>query len=220
MKVLIACECSGRVRDAFLRRGHDAISCDFEDTEVPGPHIKGDVRPVLREPWDLVIAHPTCTYLSNSGAKHLYVGHKRFNDDGSENPLCCERVSNAAAAAAFFMECLNANSDRVVVENPVMHWLAHKLTLTDDLRQTVQPWWFGERMFKATTFRLRGVGKLVATNKLVPPKAGSDEHKKWSWVHRCPPGPDRAKIRSRTAYGVAEALAEQLGGNIHARASE
>lgn len=169
MRVLVACERTGRVRDALLARGHDAISCDIEPTDVPGPHIQGDVRPLLKERWDMVIAHPECTYLANSAAKHLYVGQRRWNPDGTENPLDPERVRECAEAAAFFLECLNANAPRVAVENPVMHWLAIALTRTSDPKQTVQPWWFGDRTFKATTFRLRGLKPLRETNRLVPP---------------------------------------------------
>ena len=213
MRVLVACERSGRVRDAFLARGHDAISCDIMPTDIPGPHIQGDVRPYLRERWDMVIAHPECTFLTNAAAKHLYVGQRRFNPDGTENPLCPERVSKCAEAAAFFLECLNANAPRVAVENPVMHWLAIALTRTNDARQTVQPWWFGDRTFKATTFRLRGLGPLAPTDKLSPPKAGTDEHKRWSWVFRCPPGPDRSRIRAQTQPGVAAAIADQWGAS-------
>ena len=123
----------------------------------------------------------------------------------------------AAEGAAFFNECLNANADMVAVENPIMHWLAKALTRSDDITQTVQPWWFGDETFKATTFRLRGLPPLVATDKLNPPKAGTDEHKAWSWVHRMSPGPDREKMRSATQPGIARAMALQWGGDIRVK---
>jgi hypothetical protein len=212
MKVLIACERSGIVRDAFIALGHDAISCDLFATERAGPHHQGDVRPLLRKRWDLVIAHPVCRFMTNAGARHLYVGRKRYNEDGTENRLCSKRVIGVAEGADFFNECLNANADKVAVENPIMHWLAKSLTRSDDITQTIQPWWFGDETFKATTFRLRGLPILVATDKLDPPKAGTDEHKAWSWVHRMSPGPDRERLRSETQPGIAMALALQWGG--------
>jgi hypothetical protein len=110
--------------------------------------------------------------------------------------------------AKFFKLCLEANAPKVAVENPIMHELAAALVGTR-ATQFVQPWWFGEKMFKATGFHLQGLPKLVPTNKLTPPKPGSDEHKTWSWVHRMPPGPDREEKRSETAQGIADAIAEQ-----------
>lgn len=210
MTWLIACERSGRIRDAFLNRGIDAVSCDLEETRSPGPHIKGDVTPLLRKRWSGVISHPVCRYLTNAGAKHLYVGAKRYNDDGTENPMDTQRVWSCVEAAKFFKLCLEANSDKIAVENPIMHELAAELVGTR-ATQFVQPWWFGEKMFKATGFHLQGLPELVPTNKLEPPKPGTDEHKKWSWVHRMPPGPDREEKRSETAQGIADAIAEQWG---------
>lgn len=222
MRILVACEYSGVVRDAFRALGHDAVSCDLLPTERPGPHHRGDVRPLLREPWDMVIAFPTCRYLTNAGARHLYIGKRRWNLDGSENPLDLDRVAECVEGARFFMECLNANAPRVAVENPVMHELAIRFTSTADPRQTVQPWWFGDETFKATTFRLRGLPPLSPTDKLTPPKPGTEAHKRWSWVHRMPPGPDREKKRSLMHPGLAAAMAEQWGaaGPLFARAAE
>lgn len=211
MNVLIACERSGVVRDAFIERGYNAMSCDLHPTDKNGPHHQGDVRPLLKMRWDLVIAHPVCRYLTNAGAKHLYVGGKRYNAEGFENPMCTERVKGVAEGAAFFNECHGANSEFVGTENPIMHWLAKSLTKSADITQTVQPWWFGDETFKATTFRLKNLPLLVPTDKLTPPKAGTDEHKAWSWVHRCSPGPERERIRSQTQPGIARALAQQWG---------
>ena len=135
VKVLIACESSGIVRDAFAAQGHNAWSCDLLPTERPGQHIQGDVRPVLRNRWDLVIAHPTCTYITNSGVRWL------TNDAGRWLKLwdSCE----------FFRECLNANADMIAVENPIPHkyalrWIGEKYT------QIIQPWQFGHGETKAT----------------------------------------------------------------------
>ena len=107
MKVLVACEFSGIVRDAFIAKGHDAVSCDLLPTERPGPHIQGDVRELLREPWDLVIAHPPCTYITNAGVRHLHTDPERW-------PRLIEGVQ-------FFKECLQANAPRAAIENPIPH---------------------------------------------------------------------------------------------------
>lgn len=188
------------------------MSCDLLPTEKPGPHHQGDVRPLLQERWDLVIAHPECRYLTNAGAKHLYQGMRRFNEDGTENPMNLDRVSGLVDGAKMFMACLNANAEAVAVENPIMHDLARRMTFSGDPQQTVQPWWFGDRMFKATTFRLRNLKPLRETDRLAPPASGTEEWKRWSWVHRMPPGPDRSKLRSKLSEGLAAAMADQWGG--------
>lgn len=210
MTWLIACEESGAVRDAMLAEGIDAVSCDIKPTSSPGPHIRGDVRPLLRKRWAGVIAHPECTFLTNAGSKHLYVGKRRYNEDGTENPYCPDRIRAMFDAADFYRECRAANAPKVAVENPVMHELARRL-VERGFCQTVQPWWFGEPTFKATTFEMNGLPKLIATDKLTPPKPGTDEHKAWSWVFRMAPSPDRAERRSKTQPGVARAIAQQWG---------
>lgn len=189
MKVLVACEYSGRVRDAFIRRGHDAISCDLLPTETPGPHIQGDVSELLRQPWDLVVAHPPCTRLCNSGVRWLH-----------ERNLWAELDE----AVAFFMSCLNANSPRVAVENPVMHKHAAKVIGKPSF--TVQPWQFGDNERKRTCFWTRGLPPLVPTSDLDGSTAGHS-------IHRAPPGIDRWKNRSRTFQGIADAMAEQWGNH-------
>lgn len=179
MKVLIACEYSGRVRDAFIRKGHDAISCDLLPSDSDfGPHYQGDVFDIINDGFDLMIAHPPCTRLANSGVRWLALR--------------------------------NAPIEKKCIENPVMHKYAREL-LGNIPRQVVQPWWFGEHMFKATGYELHNLPELKPSNKLVPPKSGTEEHKEWSWVHRCPPGPLRWKIRSTTPSGIAAAMAEQWG---------
>lgn len=208
MTWLIACERSGKIRDAMIARGIDAVSCDIMPTRSPGPHIEGDATVVMQRRWAGVIAHPVCRYMTNAGAKHLYVGQKRYKEDGTESHMSTPRVWNCVEGAKFFKLCLEANAPRVAVENPIMHSLAAEL-VGCRADQFVQPWWFGERMFKATGFHLQGLPKLAPTDKLTPPKPGTDEHKAWSWVHRMPPGPDREEKRSQTAQGIADAIAEQ-----------
>lgn len=199
MKVLIGCETSGVMRRAFAARGHDAWSCDLLPAEDgSNRHIRGDVRDHLADGWDLlVVAHPPCTRLCNSGVRWLH-----------ERNLWAELDE----AVALFAACWNAPVDRIAVENPVMHKHARERMPADLPKpQIVQPWWFGEPFFKATGFYLRGLPTLAPTNKLTPPKPGADEHKAWSAVHRAPPGPDRWKFRSRTFEGVADACADQWG---------
>jgi len=189
VKVLVACESSGRVRDAFLALGHDAVSCDLLPTESPGPHIQGDVLPLLRQRWDLVIAHPPCTYLCNSGVRWLH-----------ERP---ERWAQMEAGAAFFLACLNANAPRVLVENPVMHKYARAIVGRGPAF-TVQPWQFGDNFKKRTCFWTRGgVKTLIPTSTLDGSTAVAE-------CHLASPGPDRWKLRSATYPGIARALAEQL----------
>jgi hypothetical protein len=187
VKVLVACEYSGRVRDAFLRRGHDAISCDLLPTEAPGPHIQGDVLPLLSQPWDLVIAHPPCTRLCNSGVRWL---HER------------NLWADLDEAALFFNAFLDANAERIAVENPVMHRYARAICGPADF--TVQPWQFGDNEKKRTCFWTRNLPPLVPTSDLDGSTAAAS-------VHRASPGPDRWKERSRTFPGLAEAMAEQWG---------
>jgi len=191
MRVLVACEFSGIVRDAFIARGHDAISADLLPSERPGPHVVGDVLPLLREPWDLVIAHPPCTYLTNAGARWLYVG-------GRGNVPDLARWAEMEAAADFFYDCYNANAPMVVVENPIMH----RNAAIRPADQYVQPWQFGHGEVKATGLWMRGLPKLTPTS-IVDGRAPR--------VHRASPGPDRWKERSRTLPGIAAAMAEQWG---------
>lgn len=188
MRVLIACEYSGRVRDAFSAEGHDAVSCDLLPTESPGPHIQGDVRSILGEDWDLVIAHPPCTRLCNSGVRWL---HER------------DLWGDMREAAKFFLECLNAPAPRVAVENPVMHKYAREIVgRGPDF--TVQPWQFGDNEKKRTCFWTKGLPPLRPTSNL----DGSDARAR---CHRMPPGPDRWKARSTTYPGIAKAMATQWG---------
>lgn len=186
-EVLVACEFSGIVRDAFRERGHDAVSCDLLPTERPGPHIQGDVLDVLDEEWDLMIAHPPCTYLANSGVRWLYEKEDRWQDliDG----------------AVFFRRLLEAPIPRIAVENPVIHKWARKI-IGRGPDQTIQPWQFGHGETKAICWWLKDLPPLQATDEV----AGRDNR-----VHREPPSENRWKERSRFYPGVAKAMADQWG---------
>jgi hypothetical protein len=206
VRILIGCETSGVFRRAFAARRHDVWSCDLLPAEDgSNRHITGDVRDYLDDGWDLLaVLHPPCTRLCNSGVRWLHTPPPgRTRDD---------MWSELAEGAALFAACWTAPIPRRAIENPVMHKHARAL-LPPDLPkpQIVQPWWFGDPAFKATGWYLDGLPQLVGTNRLVPPKPGSSEHKAWSAVHRAPPGPDRWKIRSRSWPGMADAAAAQWG---------
>lgn len=206
-RVLIGCERSGVMRRAFLALGFDAWSCDLARADDgSNRHIVGDVLELLDEPWHLaVILHPPCTRLCNSGVRWLYIGGKRA---GGPDP---DQWAALEAAAAFYRACRERGpTRRRALENPVMH--SHAIAMTGrTAAQFVQPWWFGDPYFKATGFELVDLPPLVATARLVPPRAGTDAHKAWSMVHRASPGPDRARLRSETFPGLAAACARQWG---------
>ena len=181
MKVLVACEYSGTVRDAFIRAGHDAMSCDILPTDSRGPHYQGDVRDILGEGWDLMIAHPPCTHLAVSGARW-------FKD----------KVTEQAEALDFVRLLMNAPVERIAIENPISI-ISSKIRKPD---QIIQPWQFGHGETKATCLWLKNLPKLTPTNIV----EGRDNR-----IHRMPPSPDRWKLRSATYKGIAEAMAEQWG---------
>jgi hypothetical protein len=206
-RVLLACERSGVARRAFIAAGHDAWSCDLESADDgSNRHIRGNVLDHLDDGWDfLAVMHPPCTVLCNSGAKWLYIGGRKVN---GRDP---QRWADLDQAAAFYRALRDARQIPMrAVENPVMH--RHAIHLTQrGMVQFVQPWWFGDPYFKATGFELINLPRLKPTNRLVRPRPGTDEHKAWSRIHRQPPGPDRAKIRSETFPGIALAMASQWG---------
>lgn len=211
MRVLIGCETSGMVRRAFAALGHDAWSCDLIPSEDrSNKHIVGDVRDILDDGWDLLaVFHPTCTRLCNSGVRWLHEPPPGKTRD--------QMWAELDAGAALFSTCWNAPIERVACENPIMHRHAReRIRNYEKPAQIVQPWWFGDPFFKATGLYLRGLRPLVPTNRLVPPRTGTAEHKRWSKVHRASPGPDRWKDRSRTFPGIADAMAMQWGGNAEA----
>lgn len=202
MKVLVACEYSGRVRDAFIRKGHDAISCDLLPTDVPGPHYQGDVLDILYDGWDLMVAHPDCTTLTNAGVRWLHEPSKTMTVE--------ERWDAMYLAADFYKLLRDAPIPKKAIENPIMHCYAKDL-INPGERQIVQPWWFGDPAFKATGLELIGLPELIPTNVLTPPLRGTEEYKQWSFIHRASPGKDRWKLRSTTFQGIANAMAEQWG---------
>lgn len=183
MMVLVACEYSGRVRDAFAAKGHFAISCDLLPSEVPGNHYQGDVRDILGHGWDLMICHPPCTHLAVSGARHF----------------AKKQASGVQQDAIDFVRLLlDAPVPRIALENPVSI-ISSRVRKPD---QIIQPWQFGHGETKATCLWLKNLPKLVPTNVVSGREAK---------VHRMPPGPDRWKDRSRTYQGIADAMADQWG---------
>ena len=187
MNVLVACEFSGRVREAFKAKGHNAWSCDLLPTEIPGQHIQDDVLKHLNDGWDLMIAHPPCTYLCNSGVRWLKDNQARFD--------------NLIVAAGLFNALLEAHIPKIAIENPIQHKYARSMIIRP-YTQNVQPYYFGEPETKATCLWLKNVPKLQPSNLVMP---------MFQTVHREPPGPERWKNRSRTFQGIADAMAEQWG---------
>ena len=186
MKILVSCEYSGRVREAFRQRGHDAMSCDLLPTEVPGPHYQGPVEEVLNDGWELMVAHPPCTHLAVSGSRHFP-----------------QKIANGSQAAAldFVRLLMAAPIDRWAIENPVSI-ISSAIRPPD---QIIQPWEYGHGEVKATCLWLKNLPRLKPTNCV----DGREER-----VHRMPPGPDRWKDRSRTFEGIASAMGDQWGGSV------
>lgn len=182
MKVLIACEFSGIVRDAFIAKGHDAMSCDLLPTERPGPHYHGDVLEILNDGWDMMIAHPPCTRLAVSGARW-------FKD----------KMTEQAEAIKFFMALANALILKIAIENPVSI-MSTKWRKPD---QIIQPWQFGHGETKATCLWLKNLPPLQPTNTV----DGREQR-----IHKMPPSENRWRERSRTFPGIAAAMAEQWCG--------
>lgn len=199
MRVLVACEYSGVVRDAFSATGHEAISADLLPTDSPGPHFQGDVLELLKEPFDLVIAHPPCTYLSNSGVTHLHT-----------NP---ERWTLMREGAEFFRQMFNFNSPRIAVENPVQHKYAIGIHGKGKATQYIQPWQFGHTEQKRTGLWLRNLPALVPTD-VVYDLAMQLPKRERERLHYLGPSKDRWKLRSTTYKGIAEAMAEQWGSLV------
>ncbi len=221
MRVLVACEYSGRVRDAFIRAGHEAMSCDLLETEVPGPHYKGDVREVIGRGWDLMISHPPCTYLASSGL--------HWNKRVPGRALLTEQ------ALEFVRLLLDAPIPKIALENPI-GCISTAIRKPD---QTIQPWMFGEDASKATCLWLKGLPTLCPTTqhpgmygcqcghrfptqlgKYGCPNCAGDSgpaklvyaNQTNSGQNKLAPSVDRWKERSRTYQGVADAMATQWGG--------
>lgn len=187
MRILIACEFSGIVRDAFAKQGNDAWSCDLLPTEREGNHIHGDVLKHLNDGWDLMIAHPPCTYLCNSGVRWLTEREGRWQQmhDG----------------ALFFKALLDADIPKIAVENPIPHKYALEI-IGRKYDEIIQPWWFGDGETKATCLWLKNLPPLMAT---------CTSPERIQRVHSLPPSKDRWMERSRTYQGFANAMASQWG---------
>lgn len=196
MKILVACEYSGRVRDAFIEKGHDAMSCDILPTDVAGPHYQGDVFDLDLGQFDLMVAHPPCTYLTNSGVSWLHKDPSRWAklDEG----------------AAFFKRLLQAPIPRICIENPIMHKYAKERIGGVKQTQVIQPWMFGHTEQKATCLWLKGLSPLVETNNVKAEMLELPKRER-ERLHYLPPSADRWKLRSTTYQGIADAMAEQWG---------
>lgn len=181
MKVLVACEYSGRVRDAFNAMGHDAMSCDLLPTDAPGPHYQGDVRDVLYDGWDLMVCHPPCTHLAVSGSRWFK-----------------EKAKEQEEALAFVRFLLDAPIEKIALENPISV-ISSRIRKPD---QIIQPWMFGHGETKATCLWLKNLPPLKPTQIVEGREAR---------VHKMPPSPDRWKKRSTTYAGIAAAMALQWG---------
>jgi len=183
LKVLVACEYSGRVRNAFAALGHDAMSCDLLPTDTPGNHYEGDVFDIINDGWDLMIAHPPCTHLSVSGARHFAAKQK----SGVQQK-----------ALEFVRRLFDAPIPKIALENPISI-ISSRIRKPD---QIIQPWQFGHGETKATCLWLKGLPLLVPTNIVNGREAR---------VHKMSPSPDRWKLRSTTYQGIADAMANQWG---------
>ena len=192
MKILVACEFSGKVRDAFAKLGHEAWSCDIIPTDSTGNHYQGDVLDILDNGWDLMIAHPPCTYLSNAGARFLYPG-KVLNE---------ERLAKGLEAKKFFMALYNAKIPRICVENPT----PSKIYGLPQYSQVVQPYEYGHPFQKRTCLWLKNLPNLKPTN-IVNERQSSKIP--GNWFNKG--GKERQKNRAETFQGIADAMAEQWG---------
>ena len=216
MRVLVACEYSGRVRDAFIRRGHDAVSCDLLPTDSPGPHYQGDVRDILEDGWDLMVAHPDCTYLTCS-AEWAYTDGPYHQKLKPGTLVGAERRTARENAIAFVRELWGAPIDMIAIENPVGA-LSRSFM---EPSQFIQPYEYGDSASKKTCLFLKNLPLLKPTNfsqpRLARSKDGRSYTLRWdnqtdSGQNRETPGPDRWKVRSTTWQGWAEAMADQWGG--------
>jgi site-specific DNA-cytosine methylase len=196
MKVLVACEFSGTVRDAFIRNGHEAMSCDLEPTDVPGPHYQGNVMDIINDGWDLMIAHPPCTHLAISGARHFA---KKIADGRQQQGI------------DFFMLLTNSNIPRYAIENPV-GIMSSKWRKPD---QIIQPWQYGHNTTKATCLWLKGLSLLKPTDivdkgSVWTAKSGK-RMSQWYYESSRLPAKEREKMRNKTFQGIADAMANQWG---------
>lgn len=203
MRVLIACEFSGRVRDAFIRKGHQAVSCDLLDTELPGPHYTGNVKDLLVKDWDLLICHPPCTYLAVSQAWTFWHPEDKGRICRRPHPDFPDRLKQKHEAIEFCKQLFYANIEKICLENPI----GFLSTEWRKPNQIIHPWQFGHEESKKTCLWLKNLPRLHPTcimenrsNNCTP-----------SGQNKLPPTPDRWKHRSRTYEGIAAAMANQWG---------
>jgi hypothetical protein len=205
VKILIACEFSGRVRDEFAKLGHFVVSCDFRDSETPGNHYKGNVLDILDMGWDMLIAHPHCTYNTLAGIRWMY--HPEDTrlpaEQRRRHPDYPNRMNDFLDGIEFFKKLQNAKIDKICIENSQPHGLCMKHV--GRYTQIVQPWMFGDPYTKGAALWLKGLPKLVPTQKK------SDYEKITAACHAESPGPEREKNRSRTYPSIACAMASQWG---------
>ena len=191
MNILIACEYSGTVRDAFARQGHNAVSCDLLPSDSDGHHVIGDIRDLLDGKWDMLIAFPPCTHLAVSGAR--WFPEKRADGRQQEG-------------IGFFMDMVNAPIDRIAVENPIGIMSSHYRKPN----QIIQPWMFGHLEQKSTCLWLKNLPTLESTDNVLEAMMDLPKNKR-ERLHYLPPSKDRWKLRSKTFQGIAEAMADQWG---------
>ena len=208
MKILVACEYSGVVRNAFKAKGHDVTSCDILPADDGSKdHYQGDIKDILYDKWDMIIAHPPCTRLTNSGVCHLY------NKDGSSNLAMWKDLDNGAA---FFNTFLDHPCDKICIENPIPHKYAiERFTGNKKYTQIIQPWMFGHTETKATCLWLKGLPLLKPTNvvnkgAIWTAKSGK-RMSQWYYDSSCLPPKEREKMRNKTFQGIADAMANQWG---------
>jgi len=192
MRVLLGCEESATVREAFRKRGHDAVSCDLLDSRIPGPHYKGDFMDIIDQDWDLAIFFTPCTYSCNSGVRWMY------NPDGSIN---LKRYQKMIHYASMIKIVLMSKIPKVACENPIPHKYALEY-IGRKYDQIIHPWQFGHGEQKSTCIWLKNLPKLEPSNIV----EGREQR-----IWKMPPGPERSKERSKTYQGIADAMAEQWG---------
>jgi hypothetical protein len=192
MKILVACEFSGVVREAFRKRGHNAVSCDLLPTEIPGKHYQGDVFDIIDAKWDLIIAHPPCTYISNAGARFLY----------PKGVLNQDRLKQGLEAKDFFCKLYQSNVERICIENPIPSTVYG----LPPYSQVIQPYYFGDMVQKRTCLWLRNLPKLLYSYSGEVPQSTKIAG---NWFNKG--GLSRQKERARTFQGIANAMAEQWG---------
>lgn len=193
MRILVACEYSGAVRDAFIALGHEAMSCDLLPTDKPGPHYEGDLFDVIGDGWDLMVAHPPCTYLSVSGM--------HWTTRGLRDPKLTDD------ALQFVRDLMDAPIDRIAIENPVSV-ISTRIRKPD---QIIQPWWFGDDASKKTCLWLKNLPLLTPTDMLEGDSKTRRGNQTASGQNKLPPSKDRWKLRSATFQGIANAMAQQWG---------